>query len=64
MGEKRGESLWDDVAAWLRSGREKETDVEDAKDVQRSSSLEGMTGGNGNENTQHTETPTGGLAVE
>lgn len=56
MVEKRGERLWDDVAVWLRSGREKETDVEDGADVQKGSSLEKMVGGNGSANSQHTST--------
>lgn len=48
--------LWDDVAVWLRSGREKETDVEGGADVQKGSSLEKMVGGNGSANSQHTST--------
>lgn len=31
MVEKREERLWDDLAMWLRSGREKATDVEEGK---------------------------------
>jgi hypothetical protein len=56
MVEKRGERLRDDVAVWLRSGREKETDMEDGKGVHKGSSLEEMVGGNGSENVQHTRT--------
>jgi hypothetical protein len=56
MVGKRGERLWDDVVVWLRSGREKKTDMEDGKSVHRGSSLEEMVGGNGSENAQHTRT--------
>jgi hypothetical protein len=56
MVEKRGERLWDDVAVWLTSGREKKTDVEDREEVQKGSSLEKMVGGNGSANSQHTST--------
>ena len=56
MEEKRGERLWDDVAVWLTSGREKETDVEDGENVQEGSSLEEAVGGNGSASSQNTRT--------